>query len=87
MHCLAILPRGLTDCPRYLLEDFRIGYLILATEVVESDFSKGLAEMRAAEQSAVSEHEKLSKANAIERATKEQDVSSVGPTKTMFAFF
>jgi len=43
-------------------------------EVVESDFSKGLAEMRAAEQSAVSEYEKLSKANAIEKATKEQDV-------------
>merc|ERR1719157_249468 len=43
-------------------------------EVVESDFSKGLAEMRAAEGSAVSEYEKLSAANAIEKATKEQDV-------------
>merc|ERR1719440_2619835 len=43
-------------------------------EVVESDFSKGLAEMRAAEQSAVSEYDKLSKANAIEKASKEQDV-------------
>merc|ERR1719253_2041179 len=43
-------------------------------EVCESDFSKGLAEMRAAEQSAVSEYDKLSKANAIEKATKEQDV-------------
>jgi len=43
-------------------------------EVVEADFSKGLAEMRAAEQSAVSEHDKLSKANAIEGAVKEQDV-------------
>jgi len=43
-------------------------------EVVESDFSKGLAEMRAAEQSAVSEYDKLSKANEIEKATKEQDV-------------
>jgi len=43
-------------------------------EVVESDFSKGLAEMRAAEQSAVSEYDKLSKANEIEGATKEQDV-------------
>merc|ERR1719181_1568161 len=42
-------------------------------EVVESDFSKGLAEMRAAEQSAVSEYDKLSKANAIEKASKEQD--------------
>ena len=51
-----------------------IGNLIRATKVVESDFSKGLAEMRAAEGSAVSEYEKLSAANAIEKATKEQDV-------------
>jgi len=43
-------------------------------EVVEADFSKGLAEMISAEQSSVSEHDKLSKANAIEGATKEQDV-------------
>merc|ERR1719345_228829 len=43
-------------------------------EVVEADFSKGLAEMRAAEQSSVSEHDKLSKANAIEKARKDQDV-------------
>jgi len=43
-------------------------------EVCESDFSKGLAEMVAAEQSAVSEYEQLSKANDIEKATKEQDV-------------
>merc|ERR1719409_1258336 len=42
-------------------------------EVVESDFSKGLAEMRAAEQSAVSEYDQLSKANEIEKATKSQD--------------
>merc|ERR1719491_2765726 len=47
-----------------------IGFL----EVVESDFSKGLAEMQAAEQSAVSEYEKLTKANQIEKATKSQDV-------------
>merc|ERR550537_354589 len=43
-------------------------------EVVESDFSKGLAEMRAAEQSAVSEYNQLSKANEIENAVKSQDV-------------
>jgi hypothetical protein len=42
-------------------------------EVVESDFSKGLAEMQAAEQSSVSEYDKLSKANEIEKATKGQD--------------
>jgi len=43
-------------------------------EVVESDFSKGLAEMRSVEQSAVSEYNQLSKANDIESATKNQDV-------------
>jgi len=43
-------------------------------EVVESDFSKGLAEMQATEQSAVSDYNKLSKANEIEGATKSQDV-------------
>merc|ERR1712086_788062 len=42
-------------------------------EVCESDFSKGLAEMTAAEESAVSEYDKLSKENAITKATKEQD--------------
>merc|ERR1711865_1009018 len=43
-------------------------------EVVESDFSKGLAEMIAAEESAVSEYEKTSKENEIVKATKSQDV-------------
>merc|ERR1719231_1929506 len=43
-------------------------------EVVESDFTKGLAEMRAAESTAVAEYDQLSKANSIEKATKEQDV-------------
>jgi hypothetical protein len=47
-------------------------------EVVESDFSKGLAEMQAAEQSAVSEYDKLSKANEIEKATKGQDAKYKG---------
>merc|ERR1740117_1279368 len=42
-------------------------------EVVESDFSKGLAEMQATEQSAVSDYKKLSRANEIEKATKGQD--------------
>jgi len=42
-------------------------------EVCESDFSKGLAEMIAVEDSAVSEYEKESKENAITKATKEQD--------------
>merc|ERR1719197_1782533 len=43
-------------------------------EVVESDFSKGLAEMTAAEQSAASDYDQLSKANDIEKAMKSQDV-------------
>jgi DNA repair exonuclease SbcCD ATPase subunit len=42
-------------------------------EVCESDFSKGLAEMNAVEQKAVSEYNQLSKANEIEKATKSQD--------------
>jgi len=43
-------------------------------EVCESDFSKGLAEMTGAEESAVSEYETTSKENAIVKATKDQDV-------------
>merc|ERR1712028_205594 len=42
-------------------------------EVCESDFSKGLAEMVAAEETAANEYEKTSKENAISKATKEQD--------------
>merc|ERR1719386_537216 len=49
------------------------GGIIGLLEVVESDFSKGLAEMQATEQSAVSDYNKLSKANEIEKATKSQD--------------
>merc|ERR1719265_23933 len=43
-------------------------------EVVESDFSKGLAEMTATEGAAASEYERLTNANQITRATKTQDV-------------
>merc|ERR1740117_568919 len=43
-------------------------------EVCESNFSKGLAEMIAAEESAVNEYEKTSKENEIIKATKGQDV-------------
>jgi len=42
-------------------------------EVCEADFSKGLAEMTAAEESAVAEYEKTTKENEITKATKEQD--------------
>merc|ERR550537_644815 len=43
-------------------------------EVCESDFTKGLAEMTSAEQTAVSEYERQSKENEITKATKDQDV-------------
>jgi chromosome segregation ATPase len=43
-------------------------------EVVESDFSKGLAEMVADEESAVAEYEQQSKENEITKATTEKDV-------------
>merc|ERR1719390_235690 len=43
-------------------------------EVCESDFSKGLAEMTAAEETAVNEYETTTKENEITKATKEQDV-------------
>jgi len=43
-------------------------------EVCESDFSKGLAEMIATEETAVSEYETTSKENEITKATKSQDV-------------
>jgi hypothetical protein len=43
-------------------------------EVIESDFTKGLAELIAVEDSAVAEYEKLTKENEITKAAKMQDV-------------
>merc|ERR1719258_342519 len=43
-------------------------------EVVESDFSKGLAEMEVTESTAASEYDKTSKQNEIARTMKGQDV-------------
>jgi len=43
-------------------------------EVVESDFSKGLAEMISTEEAAAAEYESETKANEIDRTKKEQDV-------------
>merc|ERR1712222_274148 len=43
-------------------------------EVIESDFTKGLSEMVAAEQTSASTYEKETKENAIEKTTKNQDV-------------
>jgi hypothetical protein len=50
------------------------GGIIGLLEVVESDFTKGLAEMTATEQSAVAEYDKLTKENEISKAMKTQDV-------------
>merc|ERR1719408_283153 len=43
-------------------------------EVIESDFTKGLTEMVAAEQTAAATYEKETKENEIEKTTKTQDV-------------
>jgi chromosome segregation ATPase len=43
-------------------------------EVVESDFSKGLAEMISAEETAVADYDQMTKENEITKATKDQDV-------------
>merc|ERR1719380_548109 len=50
------------------------GGIIGMLEVIESDFSKGLAEMISAEETAQAEYDKVSKENAILKTTKEQDV-------------
>merc|ERR1719355_184741 len=43
-------------------------------EVAESDFTTGLSEMIATEEAAQADYDKQTKANAIEKATKDQDV-------------
>merc|ERR1719199_212242 len=43
-------------------------------EVVESDFSKGLAEMEVAESTAATDYDRVSKENEISRTMKSQDV-------------
>merc|ERR1740138_1564525 len=50
------------------------GGIIGLLEVVESDFSKGLAEMTAAEESAQTTYETETKENEIDKANKDQDV-------------
>merc|ERR1719387_1901593 len=50
------------------------GGIIGMLEVIESDFSKGLAEMISAEETAQAEYDKVSKENAVMKTTKEQDV-------------
>jgi chromosome segregation ATPase len=50
------------------------GGIIGLLEVVESDFSKGLAEMIASEESALAAYEAETKENEIDKANKDQDV-------------
>merc|ERR1719161_718228 len=50
------------------------GGIIGLLEVIESDFTKGLAEMVATEESAQSTYESETKANEIDKANKDQDV-------------
>merc|ERR1719329_1285151 len=50
------------------------GGIIGLLEVVEADFTKGLAEMEATERTAVAEYDRVSKENAISKAMKDQDV-------------
>merc|ERR1719387_1637992 len=50
------------------------GGIIGMLEVIESDFSKGLAEMISTEEAAAAEYDKVTKENEIMKTTKEQDV-------------
>jgi chromosome segregation ATPase len=50
------------------------GGIVGLLEVVESDLSKGLAEMIATEEAAAAEYDKQTKENAVTKTTKEQDV-------------
>merc|ERR1719183_1161122 len=50
------------------------GGIIGMLEVIESDFTKGLTEMVAAEQTAAAAYEKESQENEVEKTTKTQDV-------------
>merc|ERR1719163_1646687 len=50
------------------------GGIVGMLEVIESDFTKGITEMVAAEQMAADTYEKETKENAIEKTTKEADV-------------
>merc|ERR1719420_1008425 len=50
------------------------GGIIGMLEVIESDLSKGLAEMISTEEAAAAEYDKVTKENEIMKTTKEQDV-------------
>merc|ERR1719254_485804 len=58
----------------YKAADGAGGGIIGLLEVIESDLSKGLAEMIASEETAASDYDKTTKENEITKATKDQDV-------------
>jgi len=58
--------------------DGAAGGIIGMLEVVESDFSKGLAELISVEEAAVAAYEQQTKDNEITKTTKEQDVKYKG---------
>jgi len=62
------------DDKEHASQDGGASGIIGLLEVVESDFSKGLAEMVASEEASASEYEAVTKENDIAKATKEQDV-------------
>merc|ERR1719359_118804 len=55
-------------------DDGASGGIVGMLEVVESDFTKGLAEMTATEQASAADYNRESKENDISKATKEQSV-------------
>jgi len=52
--------------------------IVSLLEVIEADFTKGLAEVNTDEELAVAEYEKETKENEIEKTTKDQDVAYKG---------
>jgi len=62
------------DDKEHASQDGGASGIIGLLEVVESDFSKGLAEMVASEEASAAEYQAATKENDIAKATKEQDV-------------
>jgi len=62
------------DDKKHDAADGAAGGIVGLLEVVESDFSKGLAEMISTEEAAAAEYDTQTKENAVTRTTKEQDV-------------
>merc|ERR1719432_92869 len=71
---LKILTEYYAKDPDHVAAEGAGGGIIGLLEVVESDFSKGLAEMVATEESSQAAYEMETKENEIDKATKDQDV-------------